>query len=609
MAKKGLKSIFKPTDPVMTPNSSATFRRIQIRYSEDYLPFVNAMIRRVGKAHSGFLMEIREVIQEVIADLGKLMSGKAQKDAQKKLINRVIENIESVDTQLENFKKAQANSDKVVKAIENSEKKTGVAFDELTKDQKFIKAGLKKAKPKGPGLVEQLKGMAPQAFATGEDLTKGLAQAVLGPFAGMAQLAGQTGTGIYKGIREKIIKRKEERLSQGLKPVSTKLSPEIAGEIAALEKSGTPTGKIFKPGGLAPDIGVPSAPGETVGKKAAPAPAAALPPALKTAKAGAAPAMEMKPKTIKDMAKPMEFFFDKLAYKTKWTADLMKEIKKLTKTTKEGGGKGFLGGMFGGGFMTALKSAFPFLIGTLIPVLLGGAALAAIGVLADKLIRKAVPARFHKFLNVVSPIEWVKNWRQNFKTIADMAYKLTQSIRDMAGDVKGFLASAFKRVKDVALSALKGIADGVKSIGSLVMGPIKKLGKLLTKAFAGLEEILDPIKAIGKTIVDKFSGFFEKFKFAFPRSASATPMRETPRQVTASGVPAKTSSSGVDDRVVRSLNALVERVEKALSSIPAQTAGMPGGAGAMSKPVVDDVYGTRDPLLGALNSGGLEVGG
>jgi len=314
MIKKSKGSLFKKIDSVMTVDSSVTFRKIQLKYTSDYLPLLDAMIRRVGKTNSQPLMEIRTIVQEVIQDLGKLMSGKAQRGAQEKLIKKVLNNVEGVDKQLIDYKVAASKTDKVSNAIARAEKKSGVRLDDLGKDQKAVSRSLKATKPKSPGFVEQLKGMAPEAFLTGEDLTKGLAQAVLGPFAGIAGLAGSAGVGIFKGVKTKMMERKERKVSDALRPTSTKLTPDVQEEIAKLEKSGTSLGKIFKPGQLA---------SATTGSEQEIATKVASPisfdtPLKRVARpVGTPSSAEMPPKTVKNLVKPLEHFFDKVAYKAK----------------------------------------------------------------------------------------------------------------------------------------------------------------------------------------------------------------------------------------------------------------------------------------------------
>jgi len=165
------------------------------------------------------------------------------------------------------------------------------------------------------------------------------------------------------------------------------------------------------------------------------------------------------------------------------------------------------------------------------------------------------------------------------------------------------------KVKDVLGKSFSSLFETLKSIASVVAGPLTSLGKLLIKIFAGIKEALDPLAKIGKTIAARFSGFFQKFSPLFPKGSSVSVPQSMSSQILPS-LSARKEESAITNKVVKSLDILVERIEKALAAMaPGPLASMSSGVSVAPKPAIEDVYGTRDPLLGALNSGELDVRG
>lgn len=603
----------KKDSAVVSEKSSGTLRKIQIKYSEDYRPFLAELIKRLGKKNSEQLVALKELVESVIQDLGKLSSGVLQSRTQSKFLKQVTNNIDLIESGLKSYRDSAKASDKSSEAIKKVEQKTDISFEGLLEDQKGIKESMKKTTPKGPGMMEKLKGIAPEPFATGKDIGMGLAQATLGPFAGMATMAGKAGVSVAKALRDKMIARKEKKVSEALRPMSTGISKDVLEELAQLEKTGHPVAGVFKPGSMAGAHATPALEhAETVGTRARPA-ATARVASVRSRQAGGAVPMggrEPNSKEIARAAKPIEYFFDKLADKAKWTHEVLKELKKIS----QGAGGGLLGGLMGGGLMGAIKSALPFLLGTIVPVVLGMVALTAAGLWMEKMIKKMIPKDMHKYMDLFSMREWAKDWKKQMFTIREAALGAFGKVGDVFKDATKGFSDVFGKVKDIVMGALKPVFSIAKEIHSFFAGPIKKIGDQLTKSLATLRDLLDPVKEIGKQLTERFTGFFDKFKWAFPKAAAATTVVKpsgavaTPREAVRSNAPTK-GEIAPQGSMVNALEKLVERIEEAIGKMNKSQGAAAPGPSAMGKTSNDDVYNTRDPLLGSLNSGSLHLSG
>jgi hypothetical protein len=192
----------------------------------------------------------------------------------------------------------------------NIEETTGVRPEDLNISEKIVRSGARREAKKGrEGALPFLKRTMPKTHGLAGELLSGAGAALLGPLAPLAKVAGGLGGelfGLGKGLLNKVGERKERKLASRLAPMSSQLDAGTLGGIGSARESG------FGFGGAA------------------------------------------KIERKKESVNALYEFYNKDAYKAKWT----KELLTRTKAT----GKGGLGGL--SSKFLALGSALLPLLGT-----------------------------------------------------------------------------------------------------------------------------------------------------------------------------------------------------------------------------------------------------
>jgi hypothetical protein len=331
-----------------SPSDEGLLSDLQKKYSKDYLPFISTLIDTAGPGPTKTknLMDLEEKIIEVIQDIGKILSGRLTRETGQKLLLVLFEKMDIVNRGFEDVSRLMGTRSPINAAIKKTESKTGVKFKELVSKYREINSGIQgTVSPETPDLLSSLKEAAPQGYAAGKDMTLGLANAALGPFAEMAKLGVGTGTSVFKALQSYVKSRQTAKLTESL-------IPSMGGE-----GFGTVSGTGGTPVGLPSSLGRSSTSASREGEK-------------------------LSGKQLENASSPLTYFFDKVAYKTSWTAGVFNMLKKLT----DSGGASPVGGA--GAFGSFGGTLAGNILSKVLPVagVAGlGALTVALGVLANKM--------------------------------------------------------------------------------------------------------------------------------------------------------------------------------------------------------------------------------
>jgi len=274
------------------------------KYTRDYLGFFEELstLYKIGKNKR----EIAETIQ-LIEKARNLLSGVINdgiigvEDSEK--LYDLVEKIEAKKQYfLEEVQKVKALQEKISEVTE----KTGVSSQDLNVTQELVKEGVRQSRRKArEGIGSFLERTAPRTYGGIAKVGAGLGTSLLGPFTPLAK----AGIGVGKDIiewRRKATEEKERKLGESYR---SGLRPSAAIREQTQEARGTP-----------PPVG------EFRG-------------------------VSNRRATLAEQVAPLKEFFDKDAYKAKWTQELLK-------AAKEGrGGKGENVGGLGGAFPLLGKAA------------------------------------------------------------------------------------------------------------------------------------------------------------------------------------------------------------------------------------------------------------
>jgi hypothetical protein len=264
-------------------------------------------------------------------------------------------------------------------ALRETEEKTGISFDELTARHKEVRKYVETIEPKKVGMLAKTASVAKEGFgkvAGGVGLS--LAGGLLGPFAGLGMAGAGAIGGIYGGIKKLGGRKREER---------------------ALETQEALLGPGKMPGGMDTSGGR-GMPGGTDTSGGRGMPQAQLPESEK-----------LRGQALAQASAPLFYFFDRLAYKASWTAQVLDLLKKRS-VSKEGIPTEFGAGIVGGMMAKFLKGA---------GIVGGIVAIVALGVAANKLTKKLREAHskittamdiFRNFIpgmSLIDPIKGVSN--------------------------------------------------------------------------------------------------------------------------------------------------------------------------------------------------------
>jgi hypothetical protein len=297
-------------------SSIETMRVIQARYTT-FLPFFRSIVRRYSsnKVLQDVLKETQSKISTVIRGIGALLTNRI---TDKEGVTNIFNLIDEIDDDIKNLSRITKEHEGFQEISSKVQEKTGVSVEEL----KTASGQLKKAKgriKKERGIVKGVGkaiGETP-LFGLGKEMVSGVLGAALGPFAGIGATIGKTALGVGRTIHGKMLERQRAKFVRGVTPMGVEVPK---GYIESVRKSmggGRDIGKYVdvrrgilpaEKKGMLPRIGKEGMPRIVDGAKAI-------------------YGRPMGKVSVKNAAEPIFYFFDKLAYKARWTKDVITLLK------------------------------------------------------------------------------------------------------------------------------------------------------------------------------------------------------------------------------------------------------------------------------------------
>lgn len=554
------------------------FVRIRDKYKRDYIPFLDALVRRVGKKYSDSAKELRVSVQGVISDIDVLATGKIPADGVEGLADRLHDNMGSIDRAFKFYRDEIEKNEALRKRFEATEKKTEVSFNELeTAHTKIERAMTEDLKPERKGFLEQLEKTSPKTYELGKGLLTGMTEALFGPLTGAGATVFETGGDIYKSIREHQLEKKRKELATTLTPMAKEMRQPELEKVARKRRVGEPLEEATLGGVAKTSLGGPVAAMEHAAREES----------LATevrARVDRRPSGETSVRGSAGSSTEALFqFFNKRAYEARWTNDVLDALKKIRKETPTGSVGGF--GLLPSGLLPGLLSALG---------VAGSAAGAGIlGVIAnkmDKILHDKNPDFAKKIdlfkfgglpgMNLVNPI-------QGPKMMADAYADLTKRV----------MASLEKPLSEFAVS-LDRLST---SVTSLAEGPFKKIGDFFGGMFKGKAP---DISKSDEGAVSKQGRIVETPKVVVPvKNHKVEPVSSKPQVLKVDTEKAKPSESRLEQMFAR----FNENMERLLSKMDQRPTSSPGVSQTMSRGTTEDARGTGDSALDALNYGSLGI--
>jgi hypothetical protein len=275
-----------------------TFRALRTKLSKDYLGFFNGLDKSYERGeHKKMAQKSVEITLATISVLDTMInSGIINAET----VGITADNVDNLNASRDFFV-AQAEQVKALKArMDKIEAETGISAQGLNIAREMVTTGAKRErKRQREGVASFLGRTAPRTAALGGELARATGVAALGPAFPLAQVAGGALADIFgvgKGLVQKFGERREKKLGARLRPLAHDLPGATVRGVAQARGLGAVLPKVEQ----------------------------------QRRKTGAA--------TLTD-------FFNKGAYKAKWTKNLLKEMKQANKRRKNG--LFGLGGIFG----------------------------------------------------------------------------------------------------------------------------------------------------------------------------------------------------------------------------------------------------------------------
>jgi len=311
-----------------------TLRALRIKLSRDYLAFFRSLSKLYGRSRRK--REIDETIIRIrtaIAFLDNiLIEGVLEKKDVKSLTGQLKELNEIRDYFLEQVENVDALREKTEKV----RRETGISPKDLNITEKVIKIGVQQARKPvwRPSTLERFKERMPRTYYAGARILRGAGAAAFGPFAPLASLALLSAGEMLKlpvTVVGALRKRKVESLRRELRPVIGGLSTQRLRQMYAERGAGL---GVTGFGRLRAEVPRPQ------------------------------PVARRRKRTKEEQVAPLVYFFDRKAYRAKWTRELLSRFKRFERKEKDAGLiSSLLKGIGGlpGKFLKLSASIVPFL--------------------------------------------------------------------------------------------------------------------------------------------------------------------------------------------------------------------------------------------------------
>jgi len=264
-------------------SSMQAFRALGVKLARDYLIFFRILEKAYPVGELG--EEAKAALKLVISTLRLVERSIASGVPRKEDVEDIVANVDVLNAQRDFFVQRAEEDRDLKERIEQTEEETGVSPEALGITEKAIRRGARierkrarrRASPRARGM--------PRTRKLGAELGKGLGVAALGPFYRIAEMLSGPLLDIYGLGRGMLRRRGERRLRESFRP------------------TGYPEEQGMGLGGILPKVfGYP------------------------------------EERRVGPQAEPLWQFFNKEAYRAKWTKELLQRIKELGRVQKEKGG-------------------------------------------------------------------------------------------------------------------------------------------------------------------------------------------------------------------------------------------------------------------------------
>ena len=274
-----------------------------------------------------------------------LVAGKKGRSATAKEIDMLFEKLDNWNLQFAWLQNEYIKSEEMRRAVDSTSKATGVNLDKLNELNKVIGTTMGGLGTAGGGKREEWKKMAPTSYGMASDMGQQLRRGLLGPWSILGEMAWGMGSEYLKSRRTKLATKRLRGFGEQFSDVG--IPPEMRDSFSSGRGMGTGVGGALNSGSIG--TGFAGLLGNTNEKQA---------------------------------VFPFTTFFDKYAYRTKWT----REVLEALKGKKDGTGTSI------GDLISGFKSLLPLLtmLGSGLAIVLAGLAGWGVGKWLDPKIKKGV---------------------------------------------------------------------------------------------------------------------------------------------------------------------------------------------------------------------------
>lgn len=477
---------------IFTEADAANIRSIQDIYADGVLPYLESVYGEFGPEMEAGI-KISEVIEDIklaIQMLGKLLDPTVKSEVAKKVCKELSEAFPRIDKGIQWVKAAAKTDDLLQEYLDKLEKEHGKKLDDVDVANKYIGKKVRGFKPAGKkSFLQNAYQATKPAHMDLKSAGLGAATAMLGPFAGIAEVLAKTAYSTGKGIHGHIVESGRKKEMASISKLMGGVNGEQILKYQGMMDKGPKASDFFDIKGNRPqgfDLGfntlgkdstesVKSAAsnGGTNNQPTGPAPYKFGNRARSSRKNFGGSLMQM-PATAGISADTLFQFFDKDAFRSRWTRDIHSVIMKMG-DAKGADGSG-MGGLFGkiGEFIKPALAGIGQLLMKGLPALAIAAA-AAVGWSIGTWIRKTFPAvdKFFESLFTKMFVAWdnlVAGMKNMIAGAGDFFNGVFESIGKFGGGI-------FKTLGDIAVAVFKILSNPI--------GSAMKLGEAGFKASTG----------------------------------------------------------------------------------------------------------------------------